>query len=102
MINPWLIYLMSCSNGILLIATIALAVSIIYILCALDTDGRITKYGVILLIISILILLLAPSERTMLAIIAANSITPDNLPTDMYTYLVNLVETCGKVVQNAR
>ena len=102
MINPWLIYLMSCADGLLIISSILLMCSSIWVVAVLDIDGKLSKYGIILLVICILIILLVPSERTMLAIIAASSITPDNLPTDMYTYLQNLYETCGHVVNQSR
>lgn len=102
MINPWLIYLMSCANGLLILSSLLLIISSTWVLVALETDGKLSKYGIILSIICILIILLVPSEKTILAMIAASSITPDNLPTDMYTYVKELYETCGHVVNQSR
>ena len=101
MINPWLIYLMSCANGLLLIAFLISLISLAYLLIAVDDKNPklIWRY-VIILTISISVLILIPNEQTCLAIIASQTITPDNLPTDMYNYIKDLYETCGRVVNN--
>lgn len=100
MINPWMIYLMSVADGLLMISTISMFVAIIWVMCKLDFDGKLDKKALILLAISFLITLLIPSKSTMLAMIASQTITPDNLPTDMYNYVKDLYETCGEVVSN--
>jgi len=91
MINPWLIYLMSCADKILLVAYIIAFVSFVYL---------IVKRSALVFIISVVVIIIIPSEQTCLAIIASQTITPDNLPTDMYSYIKDLYETCGRVVNN--
>ncbi len=100
MINPWMIYLMSVADGLLMVSTIAMFGAIIWLMCILDLNGTLDRKALILLAISFLITLLIPSKSTMLAMIASQTITPDNLPTDMYNYVKDLYETCGEVVSN--
>lgn len=101
MINPWMIYLMSCSNGILLVACIAVFVSFVCLIASFNEDmPQLIKRSVLVFIISVVIIIIIPSEQTCLAIIVSQTITPDNLPTDMYNYVKDLYETCGRVVNN--
>ena len=101
MINPWLIYLMSCANGLLLVAVLISVVSFAYLILAIDgEESKLIKRCLIVFIISIVVIILIPSEKTCLAIIASQTIAPDNLPTDMYNYVKDLYETCGRVVNN--
>ena len=101
MINPWLIYLMSCANGLLIIACIIAFISFVCVfLCIDEKNSTLFKRSAILLVVSVVVIILVPSEKTCLAIIASQTITPDNLPTDMYSYIKDLYETCGRVVNN--
>lgn len=101
MISPWLIYLMSCANGLLLVAVLVSVVSFAYLILAIDgKEPELIKRCLIVFVISIGIIIIIPNEKTCLAIIASQTIAPDNLPTDMYNYVKDLYETCGRVVNN--
>ena len=101
MISPWLIYLMSCANGLLIIACIIAFISFVCVFLGIDgEDSTLLKRSAILLVVSVMLIIIIPSEKTCLAIIASQTITPDNLPTDMYNYVKDLYETCGRVVNN--
>jgi hypothetical protein len=101
MINPWLIYLMSCANGLLIIACIIAFISFVCVFLGVDEENpTLLKQSAILLAVSVMLIIIIPSEKTCLAIIASQTITPDNLPTDMYSYIKDLYETCGRVVNN--
>lgn len=101
MISPWLIYLMSCANGLLLVAVLILIISFAYFILAIDgEDSKLIRRCFIVFVISIVVIILIPSEKACLAIIASQTIAPDNLPTDMYNYVKDLYETCGRVVNN--
>lgn len=101
MINPWLIYLMSCVDGILFVACIVAFVSFVCLIMSSNEDmPQLVKRSALVFIISVVVIIIIPSEQTCLAIIASQTITPDNLPTDMYNYIKDLYETCGRVVNN--
>jgi hypothetical protein len=92
---------MSCANGLLLVTVLISAISFAYLILAIDEEkSELIKRCLIVFVISIGIIILIPSEKTCLAIIASQTITPDNLPTDMYSYIKDLYETCGRVVNN--
>lgn len=101
MISPWLIYLMSCANGILLVACITALISFTCLIMSYDDrEFKLFKHSALMFAVSVAVIILVPSERTCLAIIASQTIAPDNLPTDMYSYIKDLYETCGRVVNN--
>lgn len=101
MISPWLIYLYSICGGLNILAIVLLGITFFCLwLSAEDDVDSLNKWHrnvcITIFIISALIIVLTPNKSEMLAIIASMTITPDNFPTDMNTYIKELLEACGK------
>ena len=102
MISPWLMYLYSICVGLNLVACILLFITFITLWISAESGGEnLNRWHrnvcIVIFIISILIIILVPGKTEMLAIIASTIITPDNFPTDINTYLQELVKACGEV-----
>lgn len=102
MISPWLIYLYSICGGLNILATVLLVITFICLWFSAEDDvDSLNKWHrnvcITIFIISALIIILTPNKSEMLAIIASMTITPDNFPTDMHTYIQELMKECGKL-----
>lgn len=100
LISPWFMYLLAITSALntAAVACLLLAGMISYAFLQ-ENSEKLSKRGWIItgivVSISLLILIFVPNKQEMIAIIAANTITPDNFPMDMQEYITNLVKICG-------
>ena len=102
LISPWFMYLLAITNAINILASACLFFTGVMSYLFLQKDGcGLSRCGWIItgivVFISLLILIFVPNKQEMIAIIAVNTITPDNFSMDMQEYITNLVKICGAV-----
>lgn len=102
LISPWLMYVLAITSALNTVAAFCLGFTgIVSYLFLQENSEKLSKRGWIITgivaFISLLILIFVPNKQEMIAIIAANMITPDNFPMDMQEYITNLVKICGAV-----